>query len=85
MSEYCDSRPFCDDRIDELREAAATIASLTAENERWAAELDIARDEIERLRGVIEDAIETLEAMDLHVDNPLYERLCAALHQQLDR
>lgn len=35
--------------------------------------------EIERLRAVVEDAIETLEAMDLHVDNPLYVRLCRAL------
>lgn len=51
--------------VREWHKSADTIASLTVE--------------VERLRGVIEDAIETLEAMDLHVDNPLYERLCAAL------
>lgn len=31
------------------------------------------------LRKVVADAIETLESMDLHDDNPLYERLRAAL------
>jgi len=31
------------------------------------------------LIAVIEDAIETLEAMDLHTDNPLYDRLVAAV------
>lgn len=35
--------------------------------------------EIARLRAAIEDAIETLESMGLHVDNPLYDRLRAAL------
>lgn len=39
-------------------------------------------DEIERLRATIEDAIDTLEAMDLHADNPLYDRLVAALNDQ---
>ena len=31
--------------------------------------------EVQRLRVGLEDAVNTLEAMDLHVDNPLYERL----------
>lgn len=31
------------------------------------------------LIAVIEDAIETLEAMGLHTDNPLYDRLVAAV------
>lgn len=31
--------------------------------------------EIDALKSIIEDAVETMEAMDLHVDNPLYERL----------
>jgi hypothetical protein len=39
----------------------------------WAA------TEIERLRAAVEDAIDTLEAMGLHVDNPLYDRLVAAI------
>jgi hypothetical protein len=29
----------------------------------------------------LEDAVDTLEAMDLHVDNPLYMRLTAILDQ----
>ena len=35
--------------------------------------------EIDRLLAVIEDAIDTLESMGLHIDNPLYERLREAL------
>ena len=35
--------------------------------------------EIKRLRALVEDAINTMESMDLHVDNPLYERLCKAM------
>lgn len=35
--------------------------------------------EIGRLRAALEDAVDTLESMDLHVDNPLYDRLRAAL------
>ncbi len=38
-----------------------------------------AADEIERLEHVIEDAIDTLESMDLYIGNPLYNRLIAAL------
>ncbi len=41
--------------------------------------LGAAKIENERLRAAIEDAIETLEAMDLHVDNPLYNRLVEAI------
>lgn len=41
-----------------------------------------AAGEIERLRALIEDTVETLEAMGLHVDNPLYNRLRAALDGQ---
>lgn len=44
------------------------IKRLTAENER--------------LLAAVEDAIDALEAMDLHIDNPLYERLCAACQQE---
>jgi hypothetical protein len=38
-------------------------------------------NKIKRLHAAIEDAVETLEAMDLHVDNPLYDRLRTALEQ----
>ena len=38
--------------------------------------------EIERLRAALEDAIDTLEAMDLHIDNPLYGRLCVILEKR---
>jgi len=31
--------------------------------------------ENKRLRSALEDAVETLESMDLHIRNPLYERL----------
>lgn len=37
--------------------------------------------ENERLRAAVEDAVETLEAMDMHIDNPLYARLRDALEQ----
>jgi hypothetical protein len=47
---------------------------------------DLARDKYRQvlnqnkvLRAAVEDAVETLEAMDLHLDNPLYERLREAL------
>lgn len=80
------------------REFLARAETAEAENEQLTKlakeqgqEIQITRDrdealesQIERLRGVIEDAIETLEAMDLHVDNPLYERLCAALQSSED-
>ena len=36
--------------------------------------------EVERLRALVEDGIETLESMNLH-DTPLYERLRAGLEQ----
>lgn len=48
-----------------ISQAADALLSLTGENAR--------------LREVIEDAIDTLEAMDLHTDNPLYVRLVASL------
>lgn len=38
-----------------------------------------AADEIENLEALVEDAVETLEAMDLHTNNPLYDRLRAAV------
>ena len=31
-------------------------------------------DEVERLKAGLEDVVETLESMDLHIDNPLYDR-----------
>jgi hypothetical protein len=37
--------------------------------------------EIEQLRDSLEDAINTLEAMDLHIDNPLYDRMRAVLER----
>lgn len=36
-----------------------------------------AYEEIDILFNAVEDAIDTLEAMDLHIDNPLYARLRA--------
>lgn len=45
-------------------------------------EADIRRElkaENDRLRALIEDTVETLEAMDLHTNNPLYDRLRAAV------
>lgn len=41
----------------------------------YADDYAAAKDEIKRLRRGLEDAVDTLEAMDLHIDNPLYERL----------
>lgn len=41
-----------------------------------------AADEIERLRGGVEEAVETLESMDLHIDNPLYNRLRSLVEQE---
>jgi hypothetical protein len=35
--------------------------------------------EINRLRAGLEDAVDTLEAMDMHTDNALYDRLRAVL------
>lgn len=32
-------------------------------------------EQCDRFHAGIEDAVDTLEAMDLHVDNPLYDRL----------
>ena len=40
---------------------------------------DAKEAEISRLREAVEDAIDTLEAMDLHTDNPLYSRLRAVM------
>jgi hypothetical protein len=40
---------------------------------------DELRADVERLTAAVEDAVETLEAMGLHYDNPLYQRLRAAL------
>jgi phage regulator Rha-like protein len=51
------------------------------ELERRAAEIAKLRAENERLRAILEDAVETLEAMDLHADNPLYERMQSAIEQ----
>lgn len=41
--------------------------------------IDDMMNEVDRLRAAIEDAIDTLEAMDMHIDNPLYARLRATL------
>lgn len=46
---------------------------------------DAQRAENERLRVVLEDAVDTLEAMDPHTDNPLYDRLRVALEQPAKR
>lgn len=42
-------------------------------------EIVFLRHQLRGAREVIEDAVETLESMDMHVDNPLYERMRAAL------
>jgi hypothetical protein len=39
------------------------------------------RDKCEQFRAALEDVVETLEAMDLHVDNPLYERTRKVLEE----
>ena len=41
--------------------------------------LEVLAADNSHLIDLIEDVIETLESMDLHTDNPLYERLRAAL------
>lgn len=61
-------------RDDDLRSSARAAVDL------GQIMLDAA-DEIERMRAAIEDAVETLEAMDLHTDNPLYDRLRAVVEQ----
>jgi hypothetical protein len=38
--------------------------------------------EITSLMAVLEDVVNTLEAMGLHLDNPLYDRVRAALEQR---
>ena len=42
-------------------------------------EFALRQTDMARLRNAIEDAIDTLEAMNLHIDNPLYARLRAAI------
>lgn len=37
------------------------------------------REALREAQERLEDAVDTLEAMDLHADNPLYERLCNGL------
>lgn len=37
----------------------------------------ISQELAQELLAAIEDAIDTLEAMNLHIDNPLYDRLRA--------
>jgi hypothetical protein len=43
--------------------------------------LEAAQARNAELEGAIEDAIDTLEAMDMHVSNPLYDRLRAQLER----
>ena len=43
------------------------------------AELRAIIHERDKLKAAVEDAVETLEAMDLHTSNPLYDRLRAVL------
>lgn len=66
-------------------------ATACGEIRRLRADKDVARSQarnaayeadIEQLRVAVEDAIDTLEAMNLHVDNPLYERLRGVLEQE---
>ncbi len=38
-------------------------------------DIDRAANVIERLYAAVEDTVDTLESMDLHIDNPLYDRL----------
>lgn len=49
------------------------------EMEDYEAEEKKLRTENSRLRAVIEDAIDTLEAMDMYAGNPLYNRLVLAM------
>jgi hypothetical protein len=37
--------------------------------------------ERDRLHEALEDVVDTLEAMDLHIDNPLYDRVRAVIEQ----
>lgn len=46
---------------------------------RASADNEQLRAEIARLRSFLEDAVDTMEAMNFHVDNPLYDRLREAL------
>lgn len=69
---------------------------LHAEIARLTAELDVALavNKIEQtawdklvadrdaLRAAVEDAVDTMESMDLHIDNPLYDRLRDILQQE---
>ena len=64
---------------DRMRAAADEVERLTEALKGAAVVTNTASSEIARLTEAIEDAIDTLEAMDLHVENPLYERLCKAL------
>ena len=60
---------------DSVKQWEAETASYRAALATRENEIGHLRAENERLRKAIEDAINTLEAMDLHVCNPLYERL----------
>lgn len=72
-----DDKPIaCTDFGDVTEFAKNNVAHIAAANPETILRLI---DMVERRDEVIEDAVETLEAMDLHVDNPLYDRLRAIL------
>lgn len=70
------------EEIKRLRAEAIRLRSYNEGLAKIAAQQD---EQIERLRAALSDTVETLEAMDLHVDNPLYDRLRRALEQKAPR
>lgn len=62
--------------LDDLESAWRGANDVIAGQRTHLADLGRERD---RLAGALEDAVDTLESMDLHIDSPLYERLRAAL------
>lgn len=68
-------------RVQAMRDGADEIEAHERSSGIMAERIRDQDAEIERLREAIEDAINTLESMSLHTDNPLYDRLCAALER----
>lgn len=65
------------------RNVADKVDQLVSRCHDFAEENNDLRAERERLRALLEDAVDTLEAMNLHTNNPLYDRLRAALENTL--
>lgn len=77
--DYVPAKMFGGEILKDVSEAAAEIERLHAWRDAKNEACVVLEKENEQLRAAVEDAIDTLEAMDLHVDNPLYERLTAAM------